>query len=364
MSTRNVTSPQPTNPPCPQCRCKHTVKKGKRRNRIRTLQIYSCGECLHRFTQDAGKNKMYPLHMILAAVSTFNLGYSVTDTQAQIQKRFHRNIPERTISSWIAEYKPQTTYARLRSDAKKLFAPELTVRTINFHHQQVYRHQVHRAKLQLLLDDAQHREFNPLTKYLADLERNFPNQLFQSTEHRSSKFPAEIRPQVTRKENHATRMAALVLPTAFNNRKRHETLQRFMLVNDSVTVAVEIPVYLTTGDIGYYRSWGFDLGFESAVITGHIDFLQIRNGHIHILDYKPEARKEKHAHVQLTVYALALARRTGLPLRHFKCGWFDEKDYFEFFPLTGVYSARSAPASKTCLLPTLHSENRPAGPGL
>src|SRR5437868_8800223 len=21
----------------------------------------------------------------------------------------------------------------------------------------------------------------------------------------------------------------------------------------------------------------------------------------------------------------------------FKCGWFDEKDYFEFFPLTGVY---------------------------
>jgi len=99
---------------------------------MRTLQIYSCGECLHRFTHTAGKNKTYPLNLILAAVSIFNLGYSVTDTQAQLQKRFHRSVPERTISSWIAEYKPQMTYARLRASAKKLFAPESIVRTINF----------------------------------------------------------------------------------------------------------------------------------------------------------------------------------------------------------------------------------------
>ncbi len=110
-----------------------------------------------------------------------------------------------------------------------------------------------------------------------------------------------------------------------------------MLINDSVTVTVEVPVFLTQEDIRYYRSCGFDLDFDSDVITGHIDFLQIRNGHIHILDYKPEARKETHAHVQLTIYALALARRTDLPLKFFKCGWFDERDYFDFFPLQGVY---------------------------
>ena len=135
-------------------------------------------------------------------------------------------------------------------------------------------------------------------------------------------------------------MAELVLPTSINNRKRHETLQRFMLVNDSVTVVVEIPIYLTAMDLAYYRNYGFNLDFEAEVVTGHIDFLQIRNGRVHILDYKPEARKETHAHVQLTIYALALARRTGLPLKVFKCAWFDEKDYFEFYPLTGVYKAR------------------------
>ena len=63
-----------------------------------------------------------------------------------------------------------------------------------------------------------------------------------------------------------------------------------MLINDSVTAAVEIPVFLTGEDIAYYRSRGFTLHFDSDIITGHIDFLQVRNGHLHILDYKPEAR--------------------------------------------------------------------------
>ena len=68
------------------------------------------------------------------------------------------------------------------------------------------------------------------------------------------------------------------------------------------------------------------------LITGHIDILQIRNGQIHILDYKPNAEKERPIE-QLTLYAMALSRLTGLRLFEFKCAWFDEKDYFEFYPL-------------------------------
>lgn len=113
-----------------------------------------------------------------------------------------------------------------------------------------------------------------------------------------------------------------------------------MLINDSVTVAVEIPVYLSGQDIAYFRNRRFSINFDSSIITGHIDLLQIRNGYLHILDYKPNAKKEKHAHVQLTIYALALSRRTKLPLKNFKCAWFDEHDYFEFFPLKGVYWPR------------------------
>ena len=107
-----------------------------------------------------------------------------------------------------------------------------------------------------------------------------------------------------------------------------------MIVNDSVTVAVEVPVFLTQEDIPYYRSRGFDLDFENDVITGHIDFLQIRNGHIHILDYKPDARTNKPI-AQLTIYALALTRLVpGLKLFDIKCAWFNEEEYCEIFPRT------------------------------
>ena len=52
------------------------------------------------------------------------------------------------------------------------------------------------------------------------------------------------------KQNAATDTAALIIPAVGNNKLRHETLQRFMLANDSVTVAIEIPIWLREHDNG------------------------------------------------------------------------------------------------------------------
>jgi ATP-dependent exoDNAse (exonuclease V) beta subunit len=165
---------------------------------------------------------------------------------------------------------------------------------------------------------------------------------------------------VRSKENYATKMAAFAVPAARDNKQRHETLQKFMLANDSVTVATEVPVYLGREDLAHMQT---KLGFEIYVkekgkemrlaqeselpklITGHIDFIQIRNGSIHILDYKPNAAKERPIE-QLTLYALALSRLTGLRLFEFKCAWFDEKHYFEFFPLHVVYKRKKGNRKK------------------
>ncbi len=334
------TTPHQPNPACPECGCKDTVKKGRRRNRFQTHQLFQCIECLHKFTGTPGKHRSYPLKHILEGISTYNLGHSVTETQARLRKRIHIDIPARTIQAWLTFHRPFTTYARLRSSGRKAFSPEAIIRSFTLHHQQVYQFQMHQAKLRLLLQTPAYQPFSRLEEYLTTVGARFPHHLFQGTKHRSSSFPAQFSPPVRRKENHATKVAQLVLPTSPSNKKRHETLQRFMLVNDSVTIAVEVPIYLAEADLRYFRSRGFDLDFDSRIITGHIDILQIRNGYIHILDYKPDAKKEKHAHVQLTIYALALSRRVGLPLKTFKCAWFDEHDYFEFFPLQGVYKAR------------------------
>jgi hypothetical protein len=186
------------NPACPQCGGKITVKKGKRRNRLQTHQIFQCTECLSRFTAAPAKNSTYPLRTILEAVSTFNLGYSLTETQQLIRKRFHWQIPERTLGAWITCYRPLTTYARIRNAGRKLFTPQTIVHSVDFNHQQVYRHQTHRAKLELLRMPTNH-PLKQMTDYLADLQRQFPHQLFQSSEHRSSKFPANLQPPIIRK---------------------------------------------------------------------------------------------------------------------------------------------------------------------
>jgi ATP-dependent exoDNAse (exonuclease V) beta subunit len=144
---------------------------------------------------------------------------------------------------------------------------------------------------------------------------------------------------VNRKENVATRIADLIIPVVGNNKLRHETLQKFMLINDSVTVAIEIPIWLAESDIvALEKQHGVELaplvGAAERTITGHIDFLQVRNGAVHILDYKPDARTNKPI-AQLAIYALALTRLVpGLKLFDIKCAWFNEKEYLEFFPRT------------------------------
>ena len=94
----------------------------------------------------------------------------------------------------------------------------------------------------------------------------------------------------------------------------------------------------------FLSSYGISLEDEE-ILTGHIDLVQIRNGMIHLLDYKPSAKKERPID-QLIIYALALSRLTSLRLFHFKCGWFDEEDYFEFFPLHIVYKLKKKKKQK------------------
>src|SRR6266436_2825813 len=218
-------------PPCPHCHSKFTIKKGRRLNRFRVLQVFQCRECLHKFTTAAGKNKTYPPRVILETVSTYNLGNSISDTQRVVRKRLHVDIPEGTIRSWIRAHKPLTTYARFRALGRKLFDVDAMIRSLLLRHKQVYRFQLHRAKIELLLQTARHRHLAPAKDYLEAIRQDFPHRMFQTTEHRSSKFPTRLSIPIARKDNYATRVAALVLPTAAANKKRHETLQRFMLIN-------------------------------------------------------------------------------------------------------------------------------------
>jgi len=203
-------------------------------------------------------------------------------------------------------HKPIYTYHTIRDQIKRRIEPAGLIEKYYLQHRQVYLYTLHHGKLELLFSYPYHRSYEPLRDYLASLTRsNFPHHLFTPDEtDRSSNYPVLLSANVTRKENFATKLAARALQIAPSNKKRHETLQRFMLLNDSATIPVEVLIYLTPEDFAHFQARGFTFPFGERPITGHIDFLQLRSGLLHILDYKPEARKEKHAVTQLTIYAL------------------------------------------------------------
>ena len=369
-----------------------------------------------------------------------------------------------TIATWVEDNKEICSYHRMRSFAVKHFSPYEVIDTCTLAHRQLYRFRYHRAKTKYIMeDDFKHYKFYPLKEFLDNVCSETPHQYFQSGLRASEigrssagiarssasrsqgdkdatsdgtaakgdgnfgsgtlKF-SKTEMIVRAKENYATKLTALVFQGVSENKARHEALQRFLIANDSVTVATEVPVYIKREDLAHMQTQlGFQLfvkdrsaadvtpafgaqgtkfqgdmgaisetGRDSTsgnfgtgttkskskiqenetqthphrfspsqngrgrgegegddntlrimeideipkLITGHIDFLQIRNGSVHILDYKANAAKERPIE-QLTLYALALSRLTGLRLFHFKCAWFDEKDYFEFFPLHVVY---------------------------
>jgi transposase-like protein len=332
---------------CPNCSSAHIIKKGVRKNLLQQVQLYHCKECNKTFSLQLIKKVKYPPKIILKAISFYNLGYTQKQVAKEIAKRHHVKIPQTTISEWINQFKNICRFIRFRAQAIKLFKPEDIIFSHNLQHKQVYKYQLHKAKLELIKKELPELKHQLLKNYLEKIPtQDFPHHIFtipdEELEKRASQLKANLL-KITKleKQNLANILASLGLQLAKTNKERHEAIQNFMLINDSVTIACEVPVYLTGDDIKYFLSKGFTFDFENyrTPITGHIDILQIRNGLIHILDYKPEAEKVNAVN-QLTIYALALASRTKLAVKDFKCAWFNDKSYYEFFPLHAVYIKR------------------------
>lgn len=341
---------------CPYCDGRQIVKRGLRKNSYRQLQVYFCKDCTRKFTALAGlKGIKYPPRIIVRALCLYHLGHSHQQTSLRILSEHRITVPRRTITDWIASYRGITTFHALRTEALVQFRNAM-VKERTLEHQQIYQYKLHRAKLALLQDSISLNAYEKLERYLECVFEDFPDHLFEDAHSRdleqddnidTTESPTALRCSesnfatlpltITEKQNLANDLAALGLLLARRNRDRHTSVEEFMLANDSSTVACEVPVYLTRGEIAYYKSVGFfvDLPESHRPITGHIDLVQLRNGHIHLLDYKPKA-SAIHPVNQLVVYAMALASRTRLPLKTFKCAWFDELDYFEFFPLEAV----------------------------
>jgi hypothetical protein len=326
---------------CIYCNGSHVTREGKRYKRRETVQLWYCRTCDRVFTPQRAKGKSYPLKVILESLIYYYRGETRERTAEHIRERFGISVPSRTLSAWLAEYRDLTPYAQSRDAHRAQFRPNRIIRSVRLHHQQVYEYRIHQAKLESLLRTPKHEHLLPLEAFLWYMAASCPNGLFQADARASQgKTSYDLDAvQILSHRNHACRAAELVLQTVTNNRRRHDEIQRFMLATDSSTVAVEVPIYLTPDELAEFKGLpGFNIPLESDVtLTGHIDFLQVRNGAVHIVDYKPGAKSEKPI-PQLMTYALALSRRTGLRLFDMVCSWFDviwtTVKYFRLFFLS------------------------------
>jgi DNA-directed RNA polymerase subunit RPC12/RpoP len=334
---------------CTYCNSTRLVKKGTRKKKLERVPLYRCRACGRTFAAGplAIRNKIYPLPEILEALTLYNRGNTLEDTARKISSRYGHRVAPSTISRWLSEHPALTSYRRLRARGRQLFLPARVIRAQKLYHRQVYEFAYHRAKLAFLrdgtLDDKRSAgagstaRFSALADFLEAIPTTCPHDLFRREDgargsQLDSAFINPARLIVIEKQNIATETAALIVPAVGTNYERHPKLQRFMLANDSVTVAIEVPIWLTAHDIKELEAeHGVIIGSAGNSITGHIDFVQVRNGAVHILDYKPDARTNKPI-AQLTVYALALSRLTGIKLFDIKCAWFNENEYCEFFP--------------------------------
>ncbi|MBU1240930.1 PD-(D/E)XK nuclease family protein, partial [Myxococcota bacterium] len=146
---------------------------------------------------------------------------------------------------------------------------------------------------------------------------------------RGSAFPGHVPVALRHEPRHEVCGLARDSHSVTRFRSRHENCQYHFLTEDPFTVGVEIPVWLESREIlDFAEVFG-----GRGPLTGHIDLVREKSGVIEVWDYKPGAKRERTAATQVFLYTLMLSIRTGIPLKHFQCGYFDEHDCYTFSPL-------------------------------
>ncbi|MBU4189610.1 MAG: hypothetical protein KJ886_01245 [Candidatus Thermoplasmatota archaeon] len=309
---------------CPVCNNKKgVIRKGRRKIRFGYRQLYFCKDCGKGFVEKdrSMSNKTYNPKVILNAISYYNLGSTLNESAKLTNRRFKINVSKSSVHQWLKDCENICTYHKLRPGMLKSYGKNKNILfSKTFEHKGLaYNFRYHKPKLEKL---CQGNSFHSLKEYIGGFEKNGCPAKFFEEGGRCSQLSINVRNfRRERDYNNACKLVTLALKLCNSNRERHSVVEKFMLINDSSTVACEVPVWF----------WEKNLGLG---VCGHIDLIQIRNNKIYVMDFKPDARKENGNRVasQLFLYASGLSFRTGTGLDRFRCAWFDDKDYFEFKP--------------------------------
>jgi hypothetical protein len=287
------------------------VKSGRREIAGGIRQMFRCSSCMRRFSTLNRTGKRTEARAVLKALILRCNGYCYDEIAIVLKRKYGVIRTPSAICRWVREFAPP--YLQTAQRTNPVQGP--TVRSWFFTHNRLnYTYQIHLGKLALAAP------FNNLKPYLLQVPATLDHSLFERTRHCSQMRFVQNRGL---KHSQFTGLNMVVLKAVTlseSRRARHQTVEDYLLNCDCATIATEVPVYYDDRHLG--------------LIAGHIDVLQVSDGLVQIMDYKPDAAHENPEKVitQLNLYAIALAVRAGLHLTRIRCTYFDEEDAYSFNP--------------------------------
>jgi len=282
---------------CPNCKSTNIIKYGNKQTKLGNKQIYKCISCKKHFQETFIKNNQYKTSIIFKAISLYNLGNTIKQTQKIIAKQHNKTIPISTIHSWIKQYKI-CDFSKLRKKLK-LSNP---IKQHLFHHHQPYLMRIHTTKLKL----TKNKQLQAYIKHITNYNINI-SALTQCSEA----CKTYKKQQQTKKTKHeATEFTKIVIDLSQKNQDRHSILQNLMLTNDKSTIVTELPIY-------------------NNKYIGHIDVLQYKNNSFQILEYKPIINNTCFNQVRL--YKYLLANNLNINFKNIQAFVFNENECYKVY---------------------------------
>ena len=164
---------------CPYCSSENTKKEGKRKNRLQIIQKCKCKDCGKAFALSPLKGKSYPIKAMLNSILHYNLGCTQKEVSRIIAQKHKLQVPQKTISNWINEYKHLCAFSRLREQALKQYNynPKTIIHKQVLNHVQPYIFRYHKAKLAILIKE--NPQFAKLREYIEKIDsKEFPHHIF------------------------------------------------------------------------------------------------------------------------------------------------------------------------------------------
>ena len=253
--------------------------------------------------------------------------------KAVLWKRHRSRLKPRTLAETLTKTQ-NTVVTPFRLADYGLFVPYIIkkhqhIRVHAFPHEPFYRYRLCTDKTDAIPA--------PLSAYLNLLFTDCPNHLYKANGFRASQQYFRLNVQLQHTRQHELIEFAQHSRDFTKFKSRHENVAKYLLMNDPKSIACEIPVWIEPTELSDYR----DAFHTEAPLTGHIDLLRYEDQHIAVWDYKPNAAREFKATTQVFLYALMLSVRTGISLKHFICGYFDEHDLYVFNPYEAKFTSRN-----------------------